>query len=91
MAAPLQQEESSGMFCNVDGLSRSKLNEITDIADRNKNLLFIFAAEIKQQKGIRSMDFDIDGFTCTENLRESSQTGGIVLWTRDLTGKAILP
>lgn len=91
MAATPHKEEFFGMFCNVDGLTKQKLDELADIARRNENMLFIFAAEVKQQQGIKSMELDIHGFTCTESLRETSQTGGIVLWSRDHTGNAILP
>jgi len=86
-----RENEFRGMYCNVDGLNKAKLDEISDVSVRDPHLLFIFAAEVKHQKGMRTIDFDIKGFTCTESLREDSQTGGLVLWSRDHTGKAILP
>ena len=55
--------------------------------DKVKQKMEEFGVIVSSRVGV----LDIDGFTCTENLRESSQTGGIVLWTRDHTGKAILP
>lgn len=83
--------EYRGIYCNVDGLTQPKLNEISDISRRDPNLLFIYVAEAKHQQGMSSLDFDIPGFNCTEALRESSQTGGLILWTREQSGKAILP
>ena len=79
------------MYCNKDGLTKPKLDEISDLTKRDPRLLFIFAAEVKHQRGMRTIDFDIEGFTFTESLRDNSQTGGLVLWSREHTGKAILP
>ena len=83
--------EFCGMYSNVDGLTKDRLNEISSIAEKSLNLLFIFASEAKQQQGMSKLDFSINNFTTTEYLRENSQTGGIVVWTRQRTGKAVLP
>ena len=56
MVATPHKEEFFGMFCNVDGLTKQKLDELADIARRNENMLFIFAAEVKQKQGIRPME-----------------------------------
>ena len=37
------------------------------------------------------MNLEFDAFTYTEHLRENSQTGGIIMRSRQRTGKAILP
>ena len=83
--------EFCGIYCNVDGLSKDRVDEIANIALKTPNLLFIFASEAKHQQGMSSVNLEIDEFTYTEHLRENNQTGGIIMWSRQRTGKAILP
>ena len=59
--------------------------------DRDKKIIFLFASEVKQQRNMVNLGTDIEDFSTHECLRENSATGGIVLWTRQNTGKAVRP
>ena len=88
---PLTRFIYKGLYMNIDGLTESKFGELESILNRDRRIIFLFASEVKQQRNMVNMETDIEDFSTHEYLRDSSATGGIILWTRQNTGKAVRP
>ena len=58
---------------------------------RNENILFLYAAEIKHQRGTLNLDTTIHNYTTHEYLRDENHGGGLILWTKKQTGAAVRP
>ena len=51
----------------------------------------MFTSKIKHQRGMFTFPLDINGFVAYPYLREPTYTGGLVLWCRSGTGRAVRP
>ena len=58
---------------------------------RNENILFLYAAEVKHQRGTLNLDIAIHNYSTHEYLRDESYGGGIILWTKKQKGAAVRP
>jgi len=56
---------------------------------RNENILFLYAAEIKHQRGTLNLDIAIHNYATHKYLRDENHGGGIILWTKKQTGAAV--
>ena len=53
-------------------------------------MLFVFVSE-KASTGSSALGRDVQGFDSHAYLRDSGPTGGLLLWTRVNTGRAVWP
>ena len=58
---------------------------------RCPSMLFLFVSEVKHQRDLLPLDVDVQGFDSHAYLRDSGLNGGLLLWTRVNTGRAVRP
>ena len=54
-------------------------------------MLFMFVSEVKHQRDLLPLDVNVPGFNNHTYLRDSGPTGGLLLWTRVNSGRAVRP